>query len=148
MAQKVVTKNEVTENIKIFREQVIKCFKVKNLEDLKGKHFLDQKGNLLAKGYDSININDHGAYAVINAGAEFAKSLVNKGPSNQGYYNILKSSKDPKFQAYQQLKPTEKRNPPPGVFSVANNRVGGYSSYETGKVYISLTKVLVPQDDS
>eukprot|EP00501_MAST-03F_sp_TOSAG23-6_P002455 GSMAST32.ASY1.ANO1.2565.1 assembled CDS len=102
--------------------------------------FSDFGGNILARGYERVLLGDHGPYF------EFKKDQIEEHSFTEfhkrKYYDELWSPSGVKLYR-QKCSVSDRPNPPPGVYSVHNNRPEGYADYRPGFFYISCDAVYV-----
>ena len=79
--------------------------------------------------------------------AQLKLKVKGSGLSRQKFFELYKTPGG--LRIYDQKKTVDgKLNPPPGPFAVANNRHGGYASYEVGKLYFPISQTSAAPDFS
>jgi hypothetical protein len=104
----------------------------------------DRDGVVLATGYRRIVFGDHGPYMELTT----AQVMWNNFPffrhndAKYAYFDKCISSGSEEVQLYLQKRTvSDKPNPPPGKYSVNNNRPEGYADYRPGMCYLRVDDV-------
>ena len=107
----------------IVHTEICKQLGVDSLDCLKGASFYDKSGVRLFDGCHEVFVNDHDCYVHVNA-SRLKVPLKIDGTSQRGHFEYGKLGRA-KF--YKQIRRPLSSNPPPGKFSCAMNRNGGYA---------------------
>jgi hypothetical protein len=104
----------------------------------------DRDGVVLATGYRRIVFGDHGPYMELTT----EQVMWNNFPffrhngAKYAYFDKCISSGSEQVQLYLQKRTVaDKPNPPPGKYSVNNNRPEGYADYRPGMCYLRVDDV-------
>jgi len=104
----------------------------------------DRDGVVLATGYNRIVFGDHGPYMELTT----EQVMWNNFPffrynaAKYAYFDKCISSGSEQVQLYLQKRTVaDKPNPPPGKYSVNNNRPEGYADYRPGMCYLRVDDV-------
>lgn len=92
----------------------------------------------IAIGYDRVVYGDHGPYVELSKDHVCWDSFpIRVAKADSFFYDELWTG-DGQTMLYEQKRPVKnKANPPPGPWSVQNNRAEGYANYLAGKYYLA-----------
>jgi len=110
----------------------------------------DRDGVVLATGYRRIVFGDHGPYMELTNEQVMWNNFpfFRHNDAKYAYFDKCISSGSEQVQLYLQKRTVaDKPNPPPGKYSVNNNRPEGYADYRPGYFYFAADSMLISVEE-